>query len=180
MRIHKEHTSAIVIDIQERLFPHIHENKVLEKNVNLLIQGLNLLKIPVIVTEQYRKGLGPTIESVSGSLIDFHPIEKLSFSCCDESKFLKDLMLKNSKHVIIAGIEAHVCVLQTVIDLVDNGFHPVVVEDCVSSRKANDKHMAIERMRSEGAVITTYESILLEICRVAGNDTFKAISQLIK
>ena len=180
MRILKEHTSAIVIDIQERLFPHIYDHKALEKNVNILIQGLNLLKIPVIVTEQYRKGLGPTIESVSGNLIDFHPIEKMSFSCCDESKFLKDLMLKNSKHVIIAGIETHVCVLQTVIDLVDNGFHPVVVEDCVSSRKANDKHMAIERMRSEGAIISTYESILLEICRIAGNDTFKAISQLIK
>lgn len=180
MRILKEHTSAIVIDIQERLFPHIYDHKALEKNVNILIQGLNLLKIPVIVTEQYRKGLGPTIESVSGNLIDFHPIEKMSFSCCDESKFLKDLMLKNSKHVIIAGIETHVCVLQTVIDLVDNGFHPVVVEDCVSSRKANDKHMAIERMRSEGAIISTYESILLEICRIAGNDTFRAISQLIK
>jgi nicotinamidase-related amidase len=82
--------------------------------------------------------------------------------------------------VIIAGIEAHVCVLQTVMDLIGNGFHTVLVEDCVSSRKANDKKIAIERMNHEGAIITTYESLLLELCRVAGTEIFRKISGLIK
>ena len=180
MRIQKEHTSAIIIDIQERLFPHIHDNQFLENNVNILIKGLNILKVPIIVTEQYRKGLGNTVKSVAENVESFQPIEKVSFSCCGESRFLKELMLRNSKYVIIAGIEAHVCIMQTVIDLLENGYHPVVIEDCISSRKVNDKRIAMDRMRNEGAIITTYESILLELCREAANDTFRAVSQLIK
>jgi hypothetical protein len=162
------------------LFPHIFRNEELERNVEILIQGLNLLKVPLLVTEQYRKGLGSTIPSVMENLTNFEPIEKISFSCCDESRFLKELNLMNKKYIVLAGIEAHVCVLQTVIDLVESGYHPVLVEDCVSSRKEKDKMVAIDRMRSEGAIITTYESILLELCRVAGTETFKKISNLIK
>jgi nicotinamidase-related amidase len=86
----------------------------------------------------------------------------------------------NRKHIIIAGIEAHVCVLQTVIDLSANGFEPVVVADCISSRKEKDKMIALERMKNEGAVISSCESILFELCRVSGNEKFKAISALVK
>lgn len=180
MRISVDNTAGIIIDIQERLFPHIFRLEELERNVGILIQGLNLLKVPLLVTEQYSKGLGSTIPSVINNLTDFEPIEKISFSCCDESRFLRELNLMNKKYIVVAGIEAHVCVLQTVIDLVESGYHPVLVEDCVSSRKEKDKMIAIDRMRSEGAIITTYESILLELCRVAGTETFKKISNLIK
>jgi nicotinamidase-related amidase len=180
MRISVDNTAGIIIDIQERLFPHIFRHEELERNVEILIQGLNLLKVPLLVTEQYRKGLGSTIPSVMENLTNFEPIEKISFSCCDESRFLKELNLMNKKYIVLAGIEAHVCVLQTVIDLVESGYHPVLVEDCVSSRKEKDKMVAIDRMRSEGAIITSYESILLELCRVAGTETFKKISNLIK
>jgi nicotinamidase-related amidase len=180
MRIQKHESIGLIIDMQERLFPHIHQHEILEKNIRILIQGLQLLQIPILITQQYTQGLGQTIPSVAEYFDDKLYIEKNTFSCCDESNFLAELNRMNKKFVIIAGIETHVCVLQTVPDLVDNGFIPVVVEDCVSSRKENDKKVAIDRIRQEGGIVTTYESILLELCRVAGNETFKAISRLIK
>ena len=180
MRISRDQTTAVIIDIQERLYPHIHKHVELERNTGILIRGLQILQIPILVTEQYRKGLGPTIPSIMETFENFEALEKISFSCCDESRFLRALNLQNKKYVIIAGIESHVCVLQTVMDLIDNGYYPVLVEDCVSSRKENDKAIAVQRMRQEGAIITTYESLLLELCRVAGNETFKKISGLIK
>jgi nicotinamidase-related amidase len=180
MRISRHESLGVIIDVQERLFPHIHQHEILEKNVQILIQGLQFLEIPVLVTQQYTRGLGATIPSIAEMVKPFPLIEKISFSCCDESNFLTELTRLNKKFVILAGIETHVCILQTVPDLIDNGFIPVVVEDCVSSRKVNDKKIAIERIRQEGGMITTYESILLELCRVAGSETFKAISKLIK
>jgi len=180
MRITKDNTSAVIIDIQERLFPHMYNREELKRNAGILIKGLNLLKVPLLITEQYSKGLGKTIPAISENHEGFEPIEKISFSCCGESRFLKELNMLNKKFVILAGIETHVCVLQTVLDLIESGFQPVLVEDCVSSRKENDKKVAVERIRREGAIITTYESILLELCRIAGTETFKQISGLIK
>jgi len=180
MRISKNESVAVIVDIQERLFPHIYKHKELEINVNILIQGLQLLQVPILVTQQYTKGLGKTIPAISAILKSNHFIEKITFSCCDESNFMTEINRLNKKFVIVAGIETHVCVLQTVLDLIDNGFIPVIVEDCVSSRKENDKKMAIERMRQVGGLITTYESLLLELCRVAGSEVFKDISGLIK
>ena len=104
----------------------------------------------------------------------------MAFSCCDDTGFMNELKTFGKKNVIIAGIESHVCVLQTTIDLLENNYQPIVVEDCVSSRTLNNKNMAIERMRQEGAIITTYESILFELCRFSGTDAFKAISKLVK
>lgn len=180
MRILKEKAIAVVIDIQERLFPAIHENEKLSRNVPLLIEGLKVLDVPLIVTEQYVKGLGPTIPEVAASIQGIERIEKSSFSCCDEPRFMMDVASSGRDQVIIAGIESHVCVLQTVIDLQHAGYHAVVVEDCISSRKLSDKMMALERMRREGAVITTYEAILFELLRHSGGETFKAISRLVK
>lgn len=180
MRVSRHESLGVIIDIQDRLFPHIYQHEVLEKNVMILIQGLQLLQIPILVTQQYTRGLGETIPSIAEMVKPVHRIEKITFSCCGESNFLAELTRLNKKFIIIAGIEAHVCILQTVPDLIDNGFIPVVVEDCVSSRKENDKRIAIERIRQEGGIITTYESILLELCSVAGSETFKSISRLIK
>ena len=107
-------------------------------------------------------------------------IEKQAFSCCDEPRFFEDLAYHAPKYVIIAGIETHVCVLQTVIDLINSGYRPVLVEDCVGSRRLNDKAVAIGRMRSEGAIITTSESLLFELLRYSGTEVFKKISKLVK
>jgi len=180
MRINKEQAAGLIIDIQERLFPHIHHHDLVEINTEILIRGLKLLDIPVLVTEQYRKGLGATIPSLDSVLGEYSPLEKMSFSCCDDPGFMEALAEIQKRFIIIAGIESHVCVLQTVIDLLESGFLPVVIENCVSSRKAEDKVTAIERMRQEGAIISTYESVLFELARVSGTPVFKEISKLVK
>jgi nicotinamidase-related amidase len=171
---------ALVIDIQEKLFPHIDNHDSLQTNCKILLSGLNVLGIPVVVTEQYSKGLGSTIKKLSNLITDFDPIEKLSFSCCGEKKFLEAVHEYGKRNIIICGIETHVCVLQTVIDLIERGYHPVIIEDCVSSRKPKDRETALKRMAREGVIITTYESILFELCEVAGTDQFKQISKLVK
>lgn len=180
MRILKENTGAIIIDMQERLVPHMNKVEELQKNMEILIKGLKELEIPLVVSEQYRKGLGPTVENIHEVLGDYECLEKTSFSCCDESCFEDKFKAMNKKWIIVAGVESHICVQQTVIDMIERGYVPVVIEDCVASRKGNDKRIAIERMRSEGAIISTCESILFELCRYAGNTTFKAISNLVK
>ncbi|WP_129600532.1 hydrolase [Anaerophilus nitritogenes] len=180
MRILKDNTIAVIIDMQERLLPHMENKNNLLQNFKTLIQGLHALNIPMIVSEQYPKGLGSTVEEISQILGDCTNIEKMSFSCFDEVKLQQQIDYMNKEWIIIAGIESHICVLQTVIDLIDNGYVPVVVEDCISSRKENDKKIAIERMRQMGAIITTTESILFELCRFATTDAFKVISKLVK
>lgn len=180
MRILRGDTVAVVVDVQERLFPHIYQHEQLEHNIRTLIQGLTILDIPVIVTQQYTKGLGETIPGVKELLPEINAIEKMSFSCCGSDDFLRTLYGLGRDNVILIGVEAHVCVMQTALDLLENGYIPVVVEDCVSSRRVNDKNIAIERMRYEDAIVTTYESLLFELCMVSGTDEFKRISQLVK
>jgi len=180
MRILCEQTAGLVIDIQERLFPFISGDEVLAMNTGILIKGLQALRIPILVTEQYTKGLGPTILQLQQLLTSEKAIEKLAFSCCDEPAFMQQLTALNKKFIVITGIESHVCVLQTTIDLLELNFVPVVVEDCVSSRRLNDKLMAVNRMRKMGAIITTYESVLFELLRYSGTEEFKAISKLVK
>jgi nicotinamidase-related amidase len=180
MRIKRDNTSAIVIDFQERLYPFIYEHEKLTKNVVRLINGLNVLGINLIVTEQYSKGLGHTIPQIQEALGDYEHIEKGTFSCCGSNEVCDTLSTLGKKNVIVIGIESHVCVLQTTVDLIAMGYQPVLIEDCVSSRSLNDKAVAIERMRQEGAIISSYESILFELCEVSGNDMFKAISKIVK
>ena len=180
MRILPTETAAVVIDIQERLFPHIFEHEILNHNCQILSEGLRILNIPSILTEQYSKGLGKTIPSIINRISDYNPIEKLSFSCCGSDEFKKKLKQIGKVNILIFGIEAHVCVLQTVLDLLALRYRPCVIEDCVSSRKLQDKVIAIERMRNSGAIISSFESILFELCQTAGNEQFKAISKLVK
>lgn len=180
MRLLKSDAIAIVVDIQERLFPVIFENATIERNVGILIQGLKALEVPMIVTEQYKKGLGETIESLRPLVEEYPHVEKTAFSCCDEPAFATLLADSQKKTVILMGVESHICLLQTAIDLKAQGYQPVVVEDCVSSRTAENKRIAMARLRHEGVVVTSYESILFELCRVASGDAFKTISKLIK
>nr|WP_319399254.1 hydrolase [uncultured Carboxylicivirga sp.] len=180
MRVLKDNAVAMIVDVQERLFPHIHEHEQLAANIEILIQGLQALKVPVIVSEQYKKGLGDTIESIEKLIASDPHVEKMAFSCCDEPKLMEETELTGKRFVILAGMETHICVLQTAIDLIERGYHPVVVEDCVSSRTLANKQNAIARLRQEGAIVTSYESLLFELCRFAGSDTFKAISKLVK
>ena len=180
MRILQEDAAAVIVDVQERLFPHIHEKEYLERSLAILIRGLKALDVPLIVTQQYTKGLGPTISSIAEVLETDAYIEKIAFSCCGEPRFMKAVEELGRKRIILAGIESHVCVLQTGIDLLGAGHTVVVPVNCVSSRKQEDKAAALERFRSEGAYLATYESVLFELCREAGTSTFKTISNLVK
>jgi len=180
MRVLREESVAVVIDIQEKLFPHIAEADLLLENTIKLITGLQILNVPLIVSEQYTKGLGFTIEPLKNIITNYQPIEKVAFSCADHQPFQEKLQETGRKKVIIFGIESHVCVLQTAIDLIEKNYLPIIVTDCVGSRKQNDKKYALKRMLNEGCLLTTYESILFELCRFSGTDLFKQISRLVK
>lgn len=180
MRIEKVNTIAVVIDIQERLFPVMDQQVELIKSCKILIEGLQELKIELLATQQYTKGLGDTLPELKELMANFSPIEKTSFSCYDEPAFVEALDDSNAKNVIICGIEAHVCVLQTAVDLKQAGYNPIVVLDCISSRSAANKALAVERFRHEGIMVTGYESLLFELTRGAKAPEFKAISKLVK
>ena len=180
MRILRENSVGLVIDIQERLVPAMEESEVFVENSKKLIQGLQILGLPLLVTQQYTKGLGETIEEVKALIPDFQYIEKKDFSCFDEPVFAEKLAGSGKKTVIICGIESHVCVLQTAIDLKAAGYVPVVVMDCVSSRSFDNVDLAAERFRHEGIMMTSYESVLFELTRSAGAPGFKEISKLVK
>lgn len=180
MRVEPSHATVLVVDIQERLFPHIYDHEALQANYVRFIKGLRILNIPIIVTEQYSKGLGKTIAPVAAALGSFDACEKMTFSACRVSE-VEGIVLGSQGHqIIVIGIEAHVCVQQTVLDILAQGRTVIVVEDCVSSRKRNDRDVAVARMRSEGALITTYESLLFEMLGTAEADAFKQISNLVK
>ena len=180
MKIRNDEVAAIVVDIQEKLLPHIFEYKKVLKTCLKLIEGLQVLSVPVIVTQQYTKGLGATNQEIVKLIPDFDFTEKLAFSCYKEPKFKDKLDSIGKKKIIICGIESHICVFQTCIDLLDAGYLPVIIEDCVSSRNNNDKVVSIARMRQAGAIITTMESILFELTQCAGTDIFKAISKIVR
>lgn len=180
MRITKQHTTGLVIDIQERLFPVMWEKEKFLKNCQILIQGLKELDLPLVVTQQYSKGLGETVEGIKSVLPELQSVEKREFSCCDEPSVNLQLAELQTKNVIICGIEAHVCVLQTAIDLKEAGYNPVVVMDCVSSRTPESIELAKERFRFEGIMMTSVESILFELTRSSAATEFKTISKLVK
>jgi nicotinamidase-related amidase len=180
MRVERNLSAGLVIDIQEKLFPHMYKSEELLRRTTILLEGLKVLQVPMVLTEQYPKGLGPTLEPVFGLLENQEVHEKIAFSCCGDPAFMGHLHSLERPTIIVCGIEAHVCVLQTVLDLIEQDFSPVVVEDCISSRNPEDKRVAIERMRSEGALVSTSESLLFELTKVAGTEEFKAISRLVK
>ena len=176
MRIEREHTAAIVVDYQEKLVPVMNEKEQLIHNSCILLEGLQILDVPMVITQQYTKGLGMTVEEIIKAAGTKEYVDKISFTAFD---CVRD-KLSSKKYVIVCGIEAHICVLQTVIDLKAAGFVPVLVADCISSRKESDKQVAIERARQEGAIVTTYESLLFELLKVAGTETSKKIQKLIR
>ncbi|MBN1819648.1 MAG: isochorismatase family protein, partial [Prolixibacteraceae bacterium] len=150
MRIKKENTIGLVIDIQERLFPAMMEKGKLLKNCLILLEGLNILNIPLIVTQQYSKGLGETIGDLQPVIKNSPLIEKRDFSCCGEPGFIELIKKPGGKNIVICGIESHVCVLQTAIDLKGLGLNPIIVADCISSRKETDLTFAFNRFHHEG------------------------------
>jgi isochorismate hydrolase len=180
MRITKENTTALIIDIQERLFPVMWEKETLLKNCEILVEGLSGLKITMVVSQQYTKGLGETIPEIKRLIPGFEYLEKREFSCWDVPAISGKLKSLQAKNIIICGIESHVCVLQTAVDLKEAGLNPIVVMDCVSSRTKENIELAKERFRAEDIIMTSYESLLFELTRSAGAPEFRFISKLVK
>jgi nicotinamidase-related amidase len=173
-------TVLLLIDFQERLFPVMHEKEKLLKNVIQLVKGARVLEIPIILTEQYPKGLGPTLPEIKELIPDIKPVEKICFSCTDEVTFNNALKSLNRKQVLIAGIEAHICVYQTAMALTRAGYEVQVVVDCAGSRDPENKMTAFTKFSIVGILPTTTEMALFELLKVAQGDKFKQISSIVK
>jgi nicotinamidase-related amidase len=180
MRIKREDCIGLVIDIQESLFPVMAEKELLSARCSVMVEGLQILGIPILFTQQYTRGLGETISEISSSVSSFSYVEKSSFSCMDEPAFISLLEHSGKKTVVIGGIESHVCVLQTAVDLREKGYRPVILSDCISSRSLAEKQIALNRFNLEEILVSTSESVLFELTRFSGTPEFKAISKLIK
>ncbi|OOR90829.1 hydrolase [Moraxella caviae] len=179
-RVLREDTQALLIDTQEKFVPHIDGMDALVSRASILVQGLNALGVPITVNEQYPQGLGNTVPELAKLLQDAPHFEKRAFSSVDDAPTWRHLAMQNRHHVLLFGIEAHVCVQQTALDLLDNGMQPILVVDAIGSRNAYDRKIAIRRMRRAGAVVTTTEAILFELLRSSSDPAFKTISQLVK
>ncbi|MGB9596261.1 MAG: hydrolase [Candidatus Poribacteria bacterium] len=169
----------LLIDIQEKFLPVIYDIQGVIDNANRLIQGASILDIPLLVTEQYPKGLGRTVDEIKLEN-DQQIIEKISFDCfaCDE--FVNAIDQINRKTIVIFGIEAHVCVLKTALSALSKSYEVHLIADAVSSRTQRNRDIAIERMRQSGVFIASTEMILFQLMEKAGTDEFKAISKLVK
>jgi len=171
----------VIVDVQSRLATVMPTDamQALVKNCSILVQAAGLLGVAVIVTEQYPKGLGHTVPELSAFMPDIHPVEKTTFSCLAESRFKRQLTRDHSQ-IILAGMETHICIVQTALDLMASGKQVFVVEDAVVSRDPANKLNALARMRDAGCVITNTESVVFEWLGAAEGDVFKTVSKLIR
>ncbi len=173
-------TALLIIDIQEKIIQVINEYELVIENTIKLIKGFKALEVPIFHTEQYPKGLGTTERSIQTELDENDAIQKLSFSCSGAGELFENLKKKKISQVVVCGVESHVCVQQTVLDLLANDFQVNVAADAVSSRRVKDYDIAISRMRQHGAEVTTTEAILFELLNVCGTEVFKKVSKIIK
>jgi len=172
-------SSLLVVDLQEKLLPLIPHQQRLLANAELLVKAANLFQLPVSCTQQYPKGLGPTVSSLAELLPE--PAEsKLMFSCRECSGIFERLHQQGRNQILIVGIEAHVCVQQTALDLLAMGFECYLAVDAIGSRHAVDRDTALSRMEIAGVTLTTTESVLFEWCRDCKDPNFKQISTWIK
>ncbi|MBF0330283.1 MAG: hydrolase [Nitrospirae bacterium] len=178
--IDKNNAALVIVDIQEKLAVAMKAKEDVVKNNLHLIELAKLQNIPIVVTEQYSKGLGPTVSEIRTAVAAYQPIEKLTFSCCGETGFPSEMKKLGKKQVILTGMETHVCVLQTCIDLLKDGYIVHVVRDAICSRSKENWKTALEYMRDAGAVITCTETVLFQLLKVAGTEEFKAISKRIR
>ena len=180
-KLNRENTVLVLIDVQEKLISTIHEKEILLENIKKLIQAVQILEIPIIITEQYSKGLGHTVSKLQEILTTYKPIEKTTFSCYGEEFFRKKLSELNRNHFLICGIESHICVYQTCHDLATNGYKVHLLTDCISSRNPKNTNLAINRLsNANNIMITGFEMALFEILKHAGTSDFKQISKIIK
>jgi nicotinamidase-related amidase len=177
-RLTADHGALLVVDMQEKLLAAMSDRELVVANAVRLTRGARELKMPVWATEQYPHGLGPTVAPIS-ELIPERPA-KLTFHCCAVPQLLEQLYGRHIRHLTIAGVEAHVCVAQTALELLDLGFRVQIPADAVTSRNKLDHEVTLRRMERAGAVISTTEAVLFEWLERADRQEFKAISAMVK
>ncbi|OMH32851.1 hydrolase [Motiliproteus sp. MSK22-1] len=176
MLIKANNSCLLVVDIQEKLVPAVHENQQLIQASKWLIEVANIIGVPVLTSEQYPKGLGGTVAEIDQLVSDEGKMDKLHFSCGSDSDCLKKILSTARDQVVIVGMEAHVCVLQTAMELNSKGKDVFIVADAVSSRNPSDKQLALERMRQNGLQIVSREMVAFEWMEKSGTDIFRKIS----
>ena len=180
MLIQRDQSLLLVVDIQEKLAPAIHQGQSAIQNNLRLLTVARQLDIPCFVSEQYVRGLGHSVEAIKDDAVDAHFFEKIHFSCTREPGVIEHLKSAGRQQIILTGMEAHVCVLQTALSLLECGFNVFLVADATSSRTPENRAAAIERLRSAGVHIVTTEMVLFEWLEKAGTEAFRAALPMIK
>ena len=181
-RIEREEAVLIIIDVQDVLMKKMNQEvgKNVIQNIRILLTFAKEMAIPILMTEQYPKGLGKTVPEIKMELGSILPIEKVSFSCCGVETFNIKLNRLGRKQVILSGIETHVCVLQTAADLIQKGYEVHVVADAICSRRKLDWEIGLRWMEKRGAMISTTEIIAFQLLEEAGTEEFRGLSKLLK
>lgn len=175
-----ENTVMLLVDVQGQLAQLMYEKEQLFAQLSTMIKGMQVLGVPIIWMEQIPSKLGPTTQEIAALMPDQTPIEKFSFSCCGEPRFMEAFGAADRSQVLITGIETHICVFQTGAELMEKGCQVQVVSDCVSSRTRENKKVGLKRLADEGAGITSVEMAFFELMREARGDAFKKMVKLIK
>ncbi len=170
----------LIVDVQERFRRVMADYPVLIKNISILAEAAKILRVPVVVTEQYPQGLGSTVPEIQGVLGEHKQFEKSCFSTCGNPEFNDWLKAQKRSQIIVSGIEAHVCVNQSVHDLLGQNYQVHVVTDAISSRIPTNKDIGIQKMVSSGALVSSVEMALFEMLQESGTDDFKAVQKLVK
>jgi nicotinamidase-related amidase len=178
--LNRNNSALIIVDIQDKLAVVMKQKEKVTNNCLHLVEAAKLLGIPIIVTEQYPQGLGQTIKEIKEALPSYSPLEKITFDCCRDESFAGKLVSLKRTHIILTGMETHVCVLQTCLSLLKDVYSVHLVSDAVCSRKKDDYLTGRELMRDAGAVITCTETVLFQLLEKAGTPEFKAIAKRIK
>ncbi len=176
-------SQLLVVDLQIRLLAAMAESErgAMVENSEILLLAAQALEVPVLYTEQYPRGLGPTVPAILERMPAMSQrLEKTTFSCCDAEGFMQALQAMGREQIVLIGQEAHVCILQTALELAERNFRVFVVEDLVCSRYPRHKYNALARMRAAGVIVTNLESVLFEWLRDATHPQFKTISDLIR
>ena len=178
--IRKDEVALVLIDIQDKLAAAMKKKEAVVANCLHLVELARLLEIPILVTEQYPRGLGPTLEELRTALPHYEPFEKTAFDCCREIGFIEKVSATGRQKILLTGMEAHICVLQTSLGLLQAGYTVQVVQDAVCSRTKDNFRIGIEWLRQAGAVVTGTETVLFQLLEKAGGEAFKVISKRIK
>jgi len=176
----RENSLLVIVDIQEKLARTMRDRDRVVRNTAKLIRAARELSVPLMVTEQYPDGLGRTLPELESLLINAEPIDKMTFSCCREDRFTNALSIENRSHIIVCGMEAHICVMQTALDLRHRDYSVGVVQDAVCSFNQRDFEIAVDRMRDEGVRMLSTEMIIYELMHKAGTEEFKALLPVMK